>query len=62
MKCENCDKEHDGSYGSGRFCCFEWAYARFDGKNSERSYACRRAWSSLKLGKELNGENYRLAA
>lgn len=20
MKCENCDKEHDGSYGSGRFC------------------------------------------
>ena len=25
MKCENpkCGKEHDGSYGSGRFCCFE---------------------------------------
>ena len=21
MKCENCNKEHDGSYGSGRFCC-----------------------------------------
>ena len=20
MKCENCDKEHDGSYGFGRFC------------------------------------------
>ena len=20
MKCENCGKEHDGSYGSGRFC------------------------------------------
>jgi len=20
MKCENCNKEHDGSYGSGRFC------------------------------------------
>ena len=20
MKCENCSKEHDGSYGSGRFC------------------------------------------
>ena len=21
FKCENCSKEHDGSYGSGRFCC-----------------------------------------
>ena len=21
MKCEFCGKEHDGSYGSGRFCC-----------------------------------------
>ena len=21
MKCEKCNKEHDGSYGSGRFCC-----------------------------------------
>lgn len=21
MKCENCGNEHDGSYGSGRFCC-----------------------------------------
>lgn len=20
MKCENCEKEHDGKYGSGRFC------------------------------------------
>ena len=20
MKCENCGEEHDGSYGSGRFC------------------------------------------
>lgn len=21
MKCKNCGKEHDGSYGSGKFCC-----------------------------------------
>lgn len=21
MNCENCNEEHDGSYGSGRFCC-----------------------------------------
>jgi len=27
--CENCGKEHDGSYGSGRFC----------------SDLCRRKWS-----------------
>lgn len=25
MKCENCFKEHDGGYGSGRFCCKECA-------------------------------------
>ena len=29
MKCENCGNEHDGSYGSGRFC----------------SAHCRRVWS-----------------
>lgn len=21
MKCEQCGKEHDGTFGSGRFCC-----------------------------------------
>ena len=25
MICENCGKEHDGSYGSGRFCSKECA-------------------------------------
>lgn len=25
MKCENCGKEHDGKYGSGRFCCAKCA-------------------------------------
>lgn len=28
FKCENCDKEHDGSFGSGRFCCKACANAR----------------------------------
>jgi hypothetical protein len=30
MKCENkkCNKEHDGSYGSGRFCCRSCANTR----------------------------------
>ena len=27
MKCENCSKEHDGSYGSGRFCCEHCRYS-----------------------------------
>lgn len=30
--CENCRKEHDGSYGSGRFCCKECAKS-FSTKN-----------------------------
>lgn len=28
MQCENCGKEHDGSYGSGRFCCKSCANTR----------------------------------
>ena len=28
MKCENCNKEHDGSFGSGRFCCRSCANTR----------------------------------
>ena len=32
MICENCGKEHDGSYGSGRFCCKECARS-FSTKN-----------------------------
>ena len=28
MICENCKKEHDGSYGSGRFCSRSCANAR----------------------------------
>jgi hypothetical protein len=35
MKCEKCEKEHDGSYGSGRFCSVE----------------CARAYSSSKVDK-----------
>ena len=28
MKCEHCGKEHDGSFGSGRFCCRSCANSR----------------------------------
>ena len=33
MICENCGKEHDGSYGSGRFCSKECARS-FSSKNT----------------------------
>ena len=32
MICENCGKEHDSTYGSGRFCCKKCAKA-FSTKN-----------------------------
>lgn len=36
MLCENCGKEHDGSYGSGRFCCKECAKS-FSTKKENKS-------------------------
>lgn len=45
MKCQNCNKEHDGSYGSGRFC----------------SSHCARSFATSKNRKEINkkvSENY----
>jgi len=38
MKCENCKKDHDGSYGSGRFC----------------SKKCARGFSTKRNRKEIN--------
>ena len=38
LKCENCGKEHDGSYGSGRFC----------------SVKCSRGFSTKDKRKEIN--------
>ena len=35
MICENCNQEHDGSYGSGRFCCQKCARA-FSTKNKRK--------------------------
>ena len=33
MKCEKCQKDHDGSYGSGRFCSKECARSYSSNKN-----------------------------
>lgn len=38
MKCENCEKEHDGTYGSGRFC----------------STKCARGFSTKAKRKDIN--------
>lgn len=35
MLCENCNKEHNGSYGSGRFCSKECAKS-FSTKNKRK--------------------------
>lgn len=35
MKCEYCEKEHDGSYGSGRFCSPKCARTFSTSKNKE---------------------------
>ena len=36
MKCEKCKKEHDGSYGSGRFCCEFCARSNSTKKDKEK--------------------------
>ena len=37
MICENCGKEHNGEYGSGRFCCSKCARS-FSTKNESNNY------------------------
>lgn len=48
MKCEKCGNEHDGSYGSGRFCSKECARG-FSGSN--RSFESRKK-TSISVSKE----------
>lgn len=50
MICENCGKEHDGSYGSGRFCCAKCARSfstRKDNSNELKKTNC------IVCGKEI---------
>lgn len=49
MICENCNKEHDGSYGSGRFCSSKCARA-FSTKNKRKEI-------NEKVSKTLKGTN-----
>lgn len=48
MKCETCGKEHDGSYGSGRFCCQSCARS-FSTKNNRTNI-------NKKVSKSLKGK------
>jgi len=51
MKCENCEKEHDGSYGSGRFCDTKCARG-FSTKN-------KRSEINKKVSKANKGKKYK---
>lgn len=45
MKCENCGNEHDGSYGSGKFCS-EHCRRSFCGKKNKKhvcNFKCKKA-------------------
>jgi hypothetical protein len=56
MKCEKCEKEHDGSYGSGRFCSSSCARSRtFSAKtNKLKSEKGRKAWKTRDKSKLRN--------
>ena len=55
MKCEYCEKEHDGSYGSGRFCFPKCARSFSTSKN--RQEINRKRSSSMK--KKYDYINYK---
>ena len=38
MLCEKCNKEHDGKYGSGRFCCQSCSRSYSNHKKTKKSY------------------------
>ena len=48
MICENCGKEHNGSYGSGRFCCISCAKS-FSTKNINKYKSAK----CINCGKEI---------
>lgn len=54
MKCENCDTEHDGSYGRGRFCSSSCAKG-FSTKANRKEIG--RKISQALIGRELSIEH-----
>ena len=54
--CENCGKEHDGSYGSGRFCSKECArsYSSKQNKNELKEAKCINCGKSILINKKAS--------
>lgn len=59
MKCENkkCNKEHDGSYGSGRFCSRSCANSR-EPITDFKIAVCSSCNSEFKIKKQASSKNY----
>lgn len=59
MVCENCTKEHDGSYGSGRFCCKSCAIS-FGNKhrNMDRTIVNKKISDGVKRHNQLKEYHY----
>jgi hypothetical protein len=56
MKCEKCNKDHDGSYGSGRFCSNFCArsYSTKKDKNETKTVQCVDCKEIIEVGKRSN--------
>lgn len=55
--CENCGKEHDGNYGSGRFCCLKCARSfstKFD-KHEKKVVKCINCGKEIQISKRASG-------
>ena len=60
MKCENCGKEHDGSYKSGRFCCEKCARSystKNDNKNELKEAKCIDCGKIIYINKRASTKN-----
>lgn len=59
MKCHNCNEEHDGSYGSGKFCsqkCARSFATKFELKFYKTS-TCKKCGKIIKIGKRAPSKN-----
>ena len=62
MTCEKCGKEHDGSYGSGRFCCKECARSfstKKENKNELKEAKCIDCGKTIYINKRASNKTCR---
>jgi len=60
MICENCGKEHSGSYGRGRFCCKECAKSyslKNDNKNELKEAKCIECGKTIYINKRASNKS-----